>query len=93
MMTVRFPSGFSIQYNTANYVSRNALGFTDLYTRKDGNWIAQVPTAGAMVAVVPACRTYSASGPSADVAAELRELRKQVEGLKRKLRKIGAIDG
>lgn len=89
MMTVRFPSGFSIQYNTANYGRRNALGFTGLYTREDGDWIAQVPTAGAVVEVVPACRTYLAAGPSQDVAAELRELRKQVEGLKRKFRKSG----
>lgn len=59
MMTVRFPIGFSVQYNDANHATRNVNGYTDLYT-KEGRWIAQVPTAGCIVEVVKPCRTYRA---------------------------------
>lgn len=69
MMTVRFPSGFSVQYNTANYVSRVGNGYTDLYTEKGGSWVAQVPTAGCIVESVPPCRTYVAASEPAQIAA------------------------
>lgn len=56
MITVRFPSGFSIQYNDANYVSRHEE-YSDLLTKKDGYWVAQVPNT-AVIEMTPACRTY-----------------------------------
>lgn len=40
---VRFSSGLCIQYNDATYATRHA-GFTDLLSKKDGIWIAQVPS-------------------------------------------------
>lgn len=39
MMWVRFPNGQCIQYNRANYANRHAE-YSDLYTEKDGAWIA-----------------------------------------------------
>ena len=44
MITVRFPSGFSVQYNRANYVHRSSE-FSDLYVKRgeDKTWVAQVP--------------------------------------------------
>lgn len=60
MLTVRFPSGVSIQYNDANHVIRQDGGYSDLYTHKDGQWVAQVPTHGCVVERVRACRVYDA---------------------------------
>ncbi len=58
MMTVRFPNGQAVQYNDANYVSRYTE-FSDLYTKKDGKWIAQIPN-NCIIEVIPACKVYNA---------------------------------
>jgi hypothetical protein len=87
MMTVRFPTGFSVQYSTARFADRST-NYTDLYTKRGGAWVAQVPN-DAVIEGVLACRTYSASGPSEDVAVEIRELRKKVMSLSRLVRKLG----
>ena len=58
MMTVRFPNGQTVVYNTATYARRTAT-YTDLYTQKDGAWIAQVPNA-CIIETRPACRVYDA---------------------------------
>jgi hypothetical protein len=75
MMTVRFATGFSVQYNTAGYVVRST-NYTDLYTKKDGDWVAQVPNE-AIVEAVPCCRTYNAPDvqPWENVTAMSREMR------------------
>lgn len=49
MFTVRFASGLTVVYPTANYATRSVNGYTDIYTKKDGVWIAQVPTAEAII--------------------------------------------
>ncbi len=61
MITVRFPTGVAVQFNDANFAARNAGGFTDLYDRKDGRWIAQVPTAGCIVEIGKPCRVYNSN--------------------------------
>jgi len=43
MMRVRLPNGTVIEYPDANTCTRHANGYTDLLTKKDGNWVAQVP--------------------------------------------------
>jgi hypothetical protein len=84
MMTVRFPSGFSIQYNRATYVNRMA-SFTDLYTAKGGSWIAQIPN-DAVIEVEPACRVYNPTTPDPNrLQAETALLSKEIRSLKRKL--------
>lgn len=60
MITVRFATGFSIQYNDANYVVSHESGITDLYEKKDGTWVARVPTAACVIEVRKPCRLYSA---------------------------------
>jgi hypothetical protein len=67
MMTVRFASGFSIRYNTASYVIRREAGYTDLYEKKDGRWIAQVPTSGCVIEITPACKVYDAMHDSGEM--------------------------
>lgn len=80
MMTVRFATGFSIQYNTATYAHWRP-DVIDLYTEKDGRWVATVPRS-VILEIVPACRTYMAQDTSStDVANELRLLKRAVSKL------------
>ena len=92
MMTVRFPTGVSIQYNTANHAIRND-NYTDLYTEKDGRWIAQVPTAGCVLESVPACRVYRGDIDPATLGEQVVEQLKTLRGstlqtLKKRLEKF-----
>ena len=43
MLTIRYSNMQTVTYPDANYVSRSANGYSDIYTVKDGKWIAQVP--------------------------------------------------
>jgi hypothetical protein len=95
MMTVRFPSGVSIQYNDANYITRNQ-DYADLYTAKDGRWIAQVPTKGCVIEAQRACRVYDAcAGDRAEqVMQNLEGLPDHIlRGLKRRLGKYRSRRG
>jgi len=78
-MTVRFPTGVSIQYNTVNYVVRRD-GYTDLYTEKDGTWVAQVPTLGCVVESVPACRVYRGDVDPATLGEQVLDQLKTLRG-------------
>lgn len=59
MITVRFATGFSIQYNDAYYVSRST-SYSDLLTSKGGTWVAQVPN-DCVIEFVRPCRIYNAN--------------------------------
>lgn len=89
MITVRFPSGFSIQYNTGNFVSRTS-SYTDIYEKERGRWIAQVPTDGCVVEVMSPCRLYNPVATDSDkVRASVELMRREVRSLTRKVAKIG----
>lgn len=81
MMTVRFPNGQAIQYNTATYATRFPT-HTDIYERKDGRWIAQVPNT-CLIEVMSACRVYN----PLDKRTELESITKELRSIKRKLNK------
>jgi hypothetical protein len=89
MMTVRFPDGTSIQYNTANYCVYQANCF-ELSTAKGGTWIVSVPYAsGGAIESVPACRIYkAASDQDVDrltlVEKDIRGLRRDIKALAKK---------
>lgn len=86
MMTVRFPDGTSVQYNTARYVEYNY----HYHTLREGpptdgrpaQLVAVVP-ATAIVELVPACRTYNMVRQS-----ELEGLQKELRAVKRALNKL-----
>lgn len=78
MMTVRFPNGQAVQYNEARYVARYD-SYTDLYDKKDGVWIAQVPNT-CLIESQPACRVYDALQQQ-----PLEQFTKEVRALKRKI--------
>lgn len=85
MITVRFPTGFSIQYNDATNVTRDASGYTRILT-KGAKLIAQVPTSQCVVEFITPCRMYNPLADANDDAAnEIRLLRKEITSLKRKL--------
>lgn len=62
MITVRFPSGLSFQYNTATYI-RPCSTCHDLYTEEGGTWVASVPLS-CIVESVPESRIYDATPAS-----------------------------
>lgn len=57
MITVRFPTGLSVQYNDATTGAYRADGWFELHNAR-GGWIASVPPV-AIIEVVAPCRTYS----------------------------------
>lgn len=61
MMTVRFPSGVSIQYNNATHVERKP-GIARLYNRKQEprTWIASIQ-GDCIIEGERACRVYDAT--------------------------------
>lgn len=83
MLTVRFPNGQAVQYNTANYVTRSER-YSDLYVRKDGAWIAQIPNT-CIIEAVPACRVYDAVRKIED--EKVAEITREIRSVKRKLAK------
>jgi hypothetical protein len=90
MITVRFDSGYSVQYNTANYVSRSST-YTDMYTQKGGTWIAQVPNS-ALIESVPNCRAYfsrhdALQEENRELLRKLERARKQIARLKKAVSK------
>ncbi len=81
MVTVRFPNGQAIQYNDGAYINRLS-GYTDIYTKKDGQFLAQVPNT-CIIEYVHPCRVYN---PIANVPnEELEALKKEIQSMKRKL--------
>ncbi len=73
MLTVRFPNGQAIQYNTATYVT-----YTDtqarLWTRKDGEWVATVfISSGAVIESQKACRVYNPITQTGDMIGWLMD--------------------
>lgn len=57
MMIVRYSDGTGVTYNNAGYVRYLPDGGIELYTKKDGGWIATVQaSAGATIEAEPACK-------------------------------------
>lgn len=84
MMTVRFSTGFSVQYNDANWASRSET-HTDLYDKKGGRWLAQVPM-DALIEVAPNCRAYDAMNSVDACAAQALEIKRLSNKVGRALR-------
>jgi hypothetical protein len=86
MITVRFHNGQAIQYNGGNYVIRTDA-YIDIYTAKNGQWIAQVPTSMCVVEIVDPCRVYDGlkREPDAATAKELAALRRKLNRICKKL--------
>jgi hypothetical protein len=92
MMTVRFPTGFCIQYNDAHWVqwAGDQSGFHNLYTKQGGDFIAKVP-ATAIIEWREPCRMYSAVRDEttetirALVQSEFKTIQRQIRALGKKV--------
>lgn len=82
MITVRFPSGFSVQYNTANYCVHER-GWHTLRTKEGGDWVACVPF-DCIVEYITPCRTYNPI--SERTADRLDGIEKELRSIKRKIK-------
>ena len=97
MITVRFPSGFSVQYNSARYVTWGGDGTSaTLWTSKADKeagkfWVATVNIGcGALIEFVSPCRTYNAAREESEsvLKSQIEQLRKEVRSLGRKVGKV-----
>jgi hypothetical protein len=95
MMTVRFPSGFSVRYNDAGFLRYMDRGW-ELYTAnpdKGGKWVASIAlNSGAIVEVKEPCRTYNAMrDPSGTIEAALAIIRRREVASWSDLRNVAAL--
>jgi len=97
MVTVRFPTGFSVQYNNLNQIDwdRDGSHGAMLYGSKtdgtrDSGWSVHVP-ADCIIEFVTPCRTYNAAREETESQLKLQidALRKEVRSLARKIGKQG----
>ena len=92
VITVRFPTGFSVQYNSLSFVTQESNGVRLLFTNErdvKSGWSVLVP-AEALVEVTAPCRTYNAAREEWESIqkSEMSALRKEVRTLARKIGKI-----
>lgn len=85
MMTIRFPNGQAIQYNTANYVTRTTE-YSDLYEKKDGRWIAQIPNT-CVIESKPACCVYDGlrQAQNSLIVDDIQAIKKDIRKINKKL--------
>jgi hypothetical protein len=83
VITVRFPSGFSVQYNEANQVTSSGKGFHDVVRKEPFRWYARVGPDCLIEGQSP-CRTYNAANSSAE-----SELKQKIDALCKEVRLLG----
>ncbi|HUD73462.1 MAG TPA: hypothetical protein VMQ76_00205 [Terracidiphilus sp.] len=88
MITVRFPSGFSVQYNDATTVAPLPDGSYDVVSEGPRRWYARVP-AECLVEGTTHCRTYNAAREESEstLKSQIEQLRKEIRSLGRKVGK------
>ncbi len=87
MITVRFPSGFSVQYNDANFIERKPTWpFVRILTQKGGEIIAHAPSE-ALIELAAPCLVYDAVVDT--LSTKVAALEKEVRGLRRDLKRKG----
>ena len=92
MITVRFPSGFSVQYNEATTVEPLPSGGHDIIRKEPRRWYARVGP-DCIIEGYPPCRTYNAMREESEsiLKQQLELLRKEVRALGRKVGKVGKV--
>lgn len=91
MITVRFPSGFSVQYNDLMY-SCSGNGESRLYktaaARDKGSGASVVVMGDCVIEHERPCRTYNAAGTPEDIALEMLAMHTELRLLRLQLKKI-----
>ena len=88
MITVRFPSGFSVQYNALDRVQLMDNGSARLKKSSEPDHYYVLVPAECIVELTTPSRTYNASVPSQELASEVANLRKEIRSLSRKIAKL-----
>lgn len=90
MITVRFPSGFSIQYNSLNHADIRDNGIYLSTKDKPNSYSVWVPRDCVIEHISP-CRTYNAMTDRSleGIQRTVESLGKEIRSLKRKLAKDG----
>jgi hypothetical protein len=85
MITVRFPSGLAIQYNSGWYIEAWGERNVAIKDTKEGNLIAVVPR-DCLIEWVAPCRIYNSSTNETEskIFRELRLLRSQLKSKRKK---------
>lgn len=86
MITVRFPTGLSVQYNEANMVTPLGDGYHDIVRKEPYRWYARV-AGDCLIEGVHPRRTYNAMSPLPN--SELDAIRREIASLKRAINKKG----
>lgn len=90
MLRVRFPSGITVQYNTAYHLSYYETRW-ELYTEKGGDLVASIQaSAGVIVEAVEACSIYQAVGDPD--GTKLSSVLSDVSAIKRKISKLSTAE-
>lgn len=89
MITVRFPSGFSVQYNELDNVDIRANGIY-LGRKSSPNSFSVWAPLDCIVEFIHPCRTYNAAREESEslLKQQLEFLRKEVRSLGRKIGKV-----
>ena len=86
MITVRFPNGQAIQYNTGWYIVSDDTG-RRIYTDSEKKSLIAIVPLDCAIELVPACRFYDGmQKESSD--ARIAEMSKELRGLRRDLRAL-----
>jgi hypothetical protein len=87
MITVRFPRGLVVQYNTATFIEHDEHG-SRLFTKENGKQIARIQhSAGAIIEFNSPCRVYDSTQKIEN--EKIAELAKEICSLKTIVRKSG----
>lgn len=86
MITVRFPTGFSIQYNDIDHADFRTNGVY-LGKKSAPNTYSVWAPLDCVIEHISPCRTYNAAGPTLELEQEVRLLQKKVESLQRAINK------
>lgn len=87
MITVRFPSGFSLQYNDLDSVDTRG-SYHYLGKKKDPGYYSVIAPLDCIIEYVAPCRAYNPTlVPNDKVQAEVALLSKEIRSMKRKLDK------
>lgn len=87
IFTVRFPSGFSLQYNDLTSLTWGVDGSALLKKDAESGWSVSVPK-DCIIEFVRPCAMYNAAKPNDEVVAQIAQLERQVKSLTNAINKM-----
>lgn len=87
MITVRFPSGFSVQYNDLHHIKWQADGSALLMKSMESGWSVAVPK-DCLIEFMHPCAAYNAAGPNDAVVNQIAQLERKIASLTKSVNKL-----